>query len=164
MSVTVFSTKVLIWDTIFTSPTGDGTTILRDLPSQRRSSHLQGKSQYVSLFSLLSASIIHAHGRSFFLLLYRPLSCRYHSCWIQILLGHQIHRMCSNRRFFITTCNLCFISSVNARVSAPYKSSAFTVTLTQRLSTGSRFHWRGPPYALPPLLDLRPPPFLTVIP
>ena len=45
-----------------------------------------------------------------------------------------------NRRFFITTCNLYFISSVNPRVSAPYKSSAFTVTLTQRLSTGPSFH------------------------
>ena len=29
LSVNVFSTKVLIGDTIFTSPTGDGTAILR---------------------------------------------------------------------------------------------------------------------------------------
>ena len=33
LSVNVFSTKVLIGDTIFTSPTGDGTAILRGHPS-----------------------------------------------------------------------------------------------------------------------------------
>ena len=33
LSVKVFSTKVLIWDTIFTSPTGNGTAILRGHPS-----------------------------------------------------------------------------------------------------------------------------------
>ena len=33
LSVNVFSTKVLIGDTIFTSPTGDGTNILRGHPS-----------------------------------------------------------------------------------------------------------------------------------
>ena len=32
LSVKVFSTKVLIGDTIFTSPTGDGTAILRGHP------------------------------------------------------------------------------------------------------------------------------------
>ena len=33
LSVNVFSTKVLIRDTIFTSPNGDGTAILRGHPS-----------------------------------------------------------------------------------------------------------------------------------
>ena len=33
LSVNLFSTKVLIGDTIFVSPTGDGTAILRDHPS-----------------------------------------------------------------------------------------------------------------------------------
>ena len=33
LSVKVFSMKLLIGDTIFTSPTGDGTTILRGYPS-----------------------------------------------------------------------------------------------------------------------------------
>ena len=33
LSVNVFSTKVLIGDTIFTSPTRDGAVILRDHPS-----------------------------------------------------------------------------------------------------------------------------------
>ena len=33
LSVNVFSTKVLIEDTIFTSPNGDGTAILRGHPS-----------------------------------------------------------------------------------------------------------------------------------
>ena len=33
LSVNLFSTKVLIGDTIFASPTGDGTAILRDHPS-----------------------------------------------------------------------------------------------------------------------------------
>ena len=33
LSVNVFSMKVLIGDTIFTSPNGDGTTILRGHPS-----------------------------------------------------------------------------------------------------------------------------------
>ena len=36
LSVNVFSTKVLIGDTICTSPTEDRTTILRDHPSQAR--------------------------------------------------------------------------------------------------------------------------------
>ena len=36
LSVKVFSTKVLIGDTIFTSPTGDGTTILRGHPSHAK--------------------------------------------------------------------------------------------------------------------------------
>ena len=34
LSVNVFGTKVLVGDTIFTSPTGDGTAILRGHPSR----------------------------------------------------------------------------------------------------------------------------------
>ena len=137
MSVNVFSTKVLIWDTIFTSPTGDVTAILRGHPSPRRSSHLQGKGHYISLFSLLSVSLIHAH------VLSTPLSAA--ALLLPQLLNSDPFRPPNpqdvpNRHFLITTCNLCFISSVNSRVSAPYKSSAFTVTLTQRLSPGPSFH------------------------
>ena len=36
LSVNVFSTKVLIVDTIFTSPTRDGTVILRGHPSHAK--------------------------------------------------------------------------------------------------------------------------------
>ena len=36
LSVNVFSTKVLIGDTIFTSPTWDGTAILRGHPSHAK--------------------------------------------------------------------------------------------------------------------------------
>ena len=36
LSVNVFSTKVLIGDTIFTSPNGDGTAILRGHPSHAK--------------------------------------------------------------------------------------------------------------------------------
>ena len=36
LSVNVFSTKVLIRDTIFTSPTGDGTAILLGHPSHAK--------------------------------------------------------------------------------------------------------------------------------
>ena len=36
LSVSVFSTKVLIGDTIFTSPNGDGTAILRGHPSHAK--------------------------------------------------------------------------------------------------------------------------------
>ena len=36
LSVNVFSTKVLIGDTIFTSRTGDGTAILRGHPSHAK--------------------------------------------------------------------------------------------------------------------------------
>ena len=39
----VFSTKVTIEDTIFTSPTGEGTAIYVILYATRRSSPLQGK-------------------------------------------------------------------------------------------------------------------------
>ena len=40
LSVSVFSTKVLIGDTIFTSPNGDGTAILRGHPSHAKVSPL----------------------------------------------------------------------------------------------------------------------------
>ena len=40
LSANAFSSKVLIGDTIFMSPTGDGTDILHGYP---RSSNLQGK-------------------------------------------------------------------------------------------------------------------------
>ena len=43
LSVNVFSTKVLIRDTIFTPPAGDETAILRSHPSHARSSRLQWK-------------------------------------------------------------------------------------------------------------------------
>ena len=48
-SVNVFSTKVLIGDTIFTSPTGDGTAFLRGHPNHAKiASNLHGKgSTYV---------------------------------------------------------------------------------------------------------------------
>ena len=36
LSVKVFHTKALIGDTIFTSPTGDGTAILRGHPSHAK--------------------------------------------------------------------------------------------------------------------------------
>ena len=39
-NVNVFSTKLLIGDTIFTSPSGDGTAILRGYPSQAKVSPL----------------------------------------------------------------------------------------------------------------------------
>ena len=40
LSVNVFSTKVLIGDTIITSPNGDGTAILRSHPSHAKVSPL----------------------------------------------------------------------------------------------------------------------------
>ena len=43
LSVHVFSTKVLIGDTILTSPNGDGNAILRGLRATRRSRRLQCK-------------------------------------------------------------------------------------------------------------------------
>ena len=43
LGANVFSTKVLIGDAIFTSPTGDGTAISVLTRATRRSNHLQGK-------------------------------------------------------------------------------------------------------------------------
>ena len=61
LSVNVFSTKVLIGDTIFTSPTGllDGTAISRGHPSHAQGSrHLQCKAvpSFLSYFKTLSIS------------------------------------------------------------------------------------------------------------
>ena len=53
----IWVSKVLIGDTIFTSPTGDGTVILRGHSShERRSRHLQSKAvrSFVSYFKTLS--------------------------------------------------------------------------------------------------------------
>ena len=47
LSVNVFSTKVLIWDTIFTSPTGDGTAILRGHPSHAKVYPFAGQREYL---------------------------------------------------------------------------------------------------------------------
>ena len=52
MSVNVFSTKVLIGDTIFTSPTGDGTAILRGHPSHAKVYPFAGQREYLH-FSVL---------------------------------------------------------------------------------------------------------------
>ena len=56
LSVNVFNTKVPIGGTIFTSPTGDGTAILRGHPSHARTSrHLQGNAVplFLSYFTTL---------------------------------------------------------------------------------------------------------------
>ena len=47
LSVNVFSTKVLIGDTIFTSPTGDGTAILRGHPSHAKVYPFAGQREYL---------------------------------------------------------------------------------------------------------------------
>ena len=47
LSVNVFSTKVLIGDTIFTSPNGDGTAILRGHPSHAKVSPSAGQRKYL---------------------------------------------------------------------------------------------------------------------
>ena len=47
LSVNVFSTKVLIGDTIFTSPNGDGTAILRGHPSHAKVSPPAGQRKYL---------------------------------------------------------------------------------------------------------------------
>ena len=54
MSVNVFSTKALIEDTIFTSPTGDGTTILRGHPSHAKVQPLRQYLQFSVIFKTLS--------------------------------------------------------------------------------------------------------------
>ena len=43
----IFSTKVLTGDTNFTSPTGDGTAILRDHPSHAKVSPLAVQREYL---------------------------------------------------------------------------------------------------------------------
>jgi len=51
-SVNVFSKKVLIGDTIFTSPTGYGTAILRGHPSHAKVQPLAGQMRYLH-FSII---------------------------------------------------------------------------------------------------------------
>ena len=53
LSVNVFSTKVLIGDTIFTSPTGDGTAILRGHPSHAKVSPLAVQRKYLHFSVIL---------------------------------------------------------------------------------------------------------------
>ena len=47
LSVNVFSTKVIIGDTIFTSPTGDGTAILRGHPNHAKVYPFAGQREYL---------------------------------------------------------------------------------------------------------------------
>ena len=53
LSVNVFSTKVLIGDTIFKSPNGDGTAILRGHPSHAKVYPLAVQRKYLH-FSVIS--------------------------------------------------------------------------------------------------------------
>ena len=46
LSVNVFSRKVLIGDTIFTSPTGDGTAIIHGHPSHAKVYPFAGQREY----------------------------------------------------------------------------------------------------------------------
>ena len=52
-SVNVFSTKVLIGDTIFTSFNGDGTAILRGHPSHAKGYPLAVQRKYVHFSAIL---------------------------------------------------------------------------------------------------------------
>ena len=53
LSVNVFSTKVLIGDTIFTSPNGDGTAILRGHPSYAKVLPLAVQREYLHFSVIL---------------------------------------------------------------------------------------------------------------
>ena len=53
LSVNVFSTKVLIGNTIFTSPNGDGTGILRGHPSHAKVSPLAVQREYLHFSVIL---------------------------------------------------------------------------------------------------------------
>ena len=53
MSVNVFSTKVLIGDTIVTSPTGDGTAILHGHPSHVKVYQFAWQRQYLHFSVIL---------------------------------------------------------------------------------------------------------------
>ena len=53
LSVNVFSTKVLIEDTIFTSPTGDRTTTLHGHPSHAKVKLFAGQRQYLHFSVIL---------------------------------------------------------------------------------------------------------------
>ena len=59
MSINVFSTKILIEDAIFTSPTGDGTAILCGHPSHAKVWLFAGQREYlhfsVTVFIQLTA-------------------------------------------------------------------------------------------------------------
>ena len=58
LSVNVFSTKVLIGDTIFTSPNGDGTAILRGHPSHAKVSPLAEQRKYLHFSVILRPWVI----------------------------------------------------------------------------------------------------------
>ena len=47
LSINVFSTKILIEDTIFTSPTGDGSAILCGHPSHTKVQLFAGQREYL---------------------------------------------------------------------------------------------------------------------
>ena len=53
LSVNVFSTKVLIGDSIFTSPTGEGTAILRGHPSHAKGYPFAGQRLYLHFLVIL---------------------------------------------------------------------------------------------------------------
>ena len=52
-SVNVFRTKALTGDSIFTSPTGEGTTILRGHPSHAKVQPFAGQRKYLHLSVIL---------------------------------------------------------------------------------------------------------------
>ena len=54
MSVNVFSTKVLIDNTIFTFPNGDGTVILLDHPSHAKVYPFEGQREYLHFSVILT--------------------------------------------------------------------------------------------------------------
>ena len=58
LSVNVFSTKVLIGDTIFTSPNGDGTAILRGHPSHAKVSSPAVQRKYLHFSVILRPRVI----------------------------------------------------------------------------------------------------------
>ena len=53
LSVNVFNTKILIGDTIFASPDGDGTAILRGHPSHAKVSPLAVQRKYLHFSVIL---------------------------------------------------------------------------------------------------------------
>ena len=58
MSVNVFSMKVLIGDTIFTFPSGDGTAILSDQPSHAKVKPFAGQKQYLHFSVILRPCVL----------------------------------------------------------------------------------------------------------
>ena len=58
MSANVFTTKVLIVDTIFTSPTGDGTAILRGHPSHAKVQPLAVQREYLHFSVILRPRVM----------------------------------------------------------------------------------------------------------